>query len=466
MTIFNFGISENLHVIEGKTYKIKPYYTDLILSFIVKKMLTNELQFGYVDIPSIELKKTYDKYWVYIDFLKTKNVIQVRNHSDKHKRCKGYRFDYVFLEKIEIQSITLNKTLTTNSNTIDYPEIIPIEDQAMVSYQTIQRLKRDFESVEVKLDKIEKVRYEDSAYVDAPKYFRSLIQLHKLKEGGDFKKFEFKANRLYTNFSFISGFYRTRNILLNGETLVEFDVSSSFPVMFGIFALKINPEIIHDNDFVEYCTLLKSGKFYDNLTATLNLNLNSNNSKLKVNSQGFAIANRKLTRNNTKELFQKLLNGKKNRSAYIKGYSNPFIKDIFQMKFGCLNEILENLKSRGEKVYYKLSKLETEFIFSVVEELYNKISGIKILTLHDAIFVSKLHGEQVKIIWEENTKKLYDLLPDNYDNSSNQFLEEIGIFEEDFLTHQNKQSYNSIKPNSYENNWDDFFDDFIDDDDF
>ena len=144
-------------------------------------------------------------------------------------------------------------------------------------------------------------------------------------------KFEFTANRLYTSFSFISGFYRTKNILLNNETLVEFDLSSSFPLMFAIHALKVNPKIVNDYDFKEYCTQLKTGNFYTNLTFKLNENINIDSKKLKKDKDGLPIANRKLSRNDTKELFQKLLNSKKNRNSYIKGFSNPHINKIFDV---------------------------------------------------------------------------------------------------------------------------------------
>ena len=59
--------------------------------------------------------------------------------------------------------------------------------------------------------------------------------------------------------------------------------------------------------------------------------------------------------------------------------SEPIDGDVF--------EIIEEVKSNNEQLYYKLSKIESEFIFEIVRDLYTQYPQTKILTCHDAISI-------------------------------------------------------------------------------
>jgi len=429
MNILKFNFKQTTFKIKGKEYKIKPQYVDYILSFIVNRMINDsELKNGYVDIPSITFRKLYDKYWIYIGYLIDIEVLERKPYSVKNHVCYGYRFCYQFIRDLQITEVVLNNT---SERCTDCKEI-PVEDQALVNYKTIQRLKSDFLTAEIDTTNIDRVRIEYTAYVDSKKFFYNVIQLNKWKTGSDHIHFEWKSNRLYNNFSFLSSHYRKNNVKLNGESIVEYDISSSFPLMLAILCLKVNPDIANDHDFKKYCTSIKQKTFYEDLTKSLNLTKDCDKTKCKVDKYGNQIGHREFTKDVTKRLFQIFINGDNSRVPFIEGFSNSFIKEQFGLKYPCINEIITDIKSNNDKIYYKLSKIESEFIFEIIEEVYDKIPGIKILTCHDAIYVPINYSERVEDIWKSHMQDLYDKLPDTIEKSTfdSKLYEGIGIYED------------------------------------
>ena len=269
--------------------------------------------------------------------------------------------------------------------------------------------------------------------MDAKKYFYNIIHLHKWKSGNEHNYFEWKSNRLYTNFTFLSSHYRKSNIKLNGESLVEFDISSSFPLMLAIYCIKVNPDIVNDYDFKEYCTSIKQKSFYEDLTVSLNRTKDCDSKKAKTDTYGNQITNRRFTKDIVKKLFQIFLNGDSARTAYVEGYSNSFIREQFQLKYPPVYEIIEGVKSNNEQIYYKLSKIESEFIFGIVGDLYNKVPDLKVVTCHDALYIPLPYKEIGTEVWDMHMKSLLETLPDNIDRLKvdSSFLEELGMYEED-----------------------------------
>ncbi len=95
MNILKFNFEPAVFTIKGKDYKIKPAYIDLILSFIVDRIIyTEKLVNGYVEIPAFAFKKLYDNYWIYIAYLIKSGVIERKPYSVSNHICYGYRFCY------------------------------------------------------------------------------------------------------------------------------------------------------------------------------------------------------------------------------------------------------------------------------------------------------------------------------------------------------------------------------------
>ncbi|MEI7676123.1 MAG: hypothetical protein WCJ03_05025, partial [Bacteroidales bacterium] len=109
MTNLKFNIPTTSFTHKGKTYRIKSSKIDLILSFIVNRILIDTTtKNGYVDIPSIALKKLYDNYWIYIAFLIDQNIIERSPYSITKHKCMGYRFCYTFMQRLTISSVEFN----------------------------------------------------------------------------------------------------------------------------------------------------------------------------------------------------------------------------------------------------------------------------------------------------------------------------------------------------------------------
>lgn len=440
MNILKFNFKPTVFSIKGKDYKIKPGHVDLILSFIVDRIIyTEESVNGYVDIPALTLKKLYDNYWVYIAYLIEKGIIERKPYSVTNHTCYGYRFCYQFIRNLQITEVVLNDP---SDRKTDCKEI-PVEDQAFVDYRIIQRLKSDFLSAEIDITNIDRVRIENTAYVDAKKYFYNVIQLFKWKAGNEHICFDWKSNRLYNNFTFLSSHYRKSNVKLNNESIVEFDISSSFPLMLAVYCIKVNPGIVNDNDFKEYCTSIKQKSFYDDLTDSLNITKDCDSRKVKLDKNGNEIAHRPFTKDIVKRLFQIFINGDTNRVPFIEGYSNSFIKEQFALKYPCIYEIIEGVKSSNEQIYYKLSKIESEFIFEIVQDLYNNVPGVKLLTCHDAIYLPIYYKEIGAEVWDKHMESLLNTLPDNIVRTEfdSTIMEEFEMYEDEEIYVEKRKDF-------------------------
>lgn len=430
MNILKFNFKATVFSIKGKDYKIKPAYIDLILSFIVDRIIyTEKLVNGYVEIPAFAFKKLYDNYWIYIAYLIKSGVIERKPYSVSNHICYSYRFCYQFIRNLQITEVELNNPSETNT---DYKEI-PLEDQALIDYRIIQRLKSDFQSVEIDTSNIDRVRIDNSAYVDTKKYFYNVVQLFKWKSGGAHHFFNWKSNRLYTNFTFLSSHYRLSNVRLNNEPTVEFDISSSFAIMLAVYCIKVRPEIVNDYDFREYCTSIKQKSFYSDLTKILNQTKDCDAKKVRTDGNGNEITHRVFTKEVVKKLFQIFINGDSCRTPFIEGYSNSFIREQFALKYPCVFEIIEEVKSNNEQLYYKLSKIESEFIFEIVRDLYTQYPQTKILTCHDAISIPFSYKKVSEMIWNTHMDSLLNNLPDNIEkcNFDCTVLNGVEIYEEE-----------------------------------
>jgi hypothetical protein len=273
---------------------------------------------------------------------------------------------------------------------------------------------------------------DESKYVDLSRWFRNIVQLHKWKNVSSI--FKLKANRIYSNFTFLSSYVRKECISLSGEAIQEFDIHNSFPVMLAVYAIQQNPGIKKDHDFIKYCTWVKSGKLYNNLVEVLNRYLDSDTTtrekkyqkqvakaqkhyeetgeKLKI-ADFRDTPKRRLTRKAVKELFQIYLNGDKKRNPLVKGYGDSFIRKQMKQYFPCIDEIVSNDKANNAMIYYILSKIETNFIIGIIEELFAHYPNIRLLTVHDSIYYPVSFSKKVEEVWYRHLNILYNMLPDD-----------------------------------------------------
>ena len=429
MLIFKFSIGNVNYNYKGSMVRMKDDNFNLVLSVIARKLMDKrtELKMGFIEIPSEIFKSEYDNYAVYIDYLVHNKVVQRKPYDPENHICFGYRFTDSFIRALTIQGVIY----------YDYDKIkkcntIISNSDIVIDKQLLNRLKRDFYSVKFDLNNIVKPYIEGTNYVDSGKYFRNVFNLYKWSKGKNYRSFSISSNRFYTNFTTLSSEVRRQNILLNNEALVEFDISSSFPKMLGLYCKLVNPEIEKDPDFVKYCTVVKGGTFYDLLAYELNKTINSDNNNIRTNKQGQQVSHKLLDKKAVKQLFQVFLNGNVKRTPYLKGYSNSFIREQFAMLFPCVAEEIIKVKEADEKIYFKLVKIETQFILNVVADLYSRFPKVKVLVLHDAIYVPNSFELQVKNVWDLHINNLLSELPDDLmDNPlTPNLLKDFGMYDD------------------------------------
>lgn len=362
---------------------------------------------GYVDIP----KKSFNRFKngdIILEYLRMMGFIE-RSYYIKNYKAFGYRFSVNLIDDLELDKVNFE------TKDITHDEFLKKEARfdLKIDDKIIKRLKKDFDSVTFQGDFIDKDYNGSGSFIDVSKWFSNNLRFEKWKRGHT--NFTWSSNRLYTNFTYLSSQARTKNILLSGEQLAEFDIHNSFPLMLSLYYLKTNPEMKDDYDIKEFTKSVLSGNFYSKLTWGLNSIRNCNKEGvLEYDEDGNVLkadySTRLISRNETKQLFQVFLNSKTKRNGFINHVSTD-IKSYMKMKYPDIYSFVEELNVDDDKCYDYLVSLETDIIFKIIKDIYSRVEDIEMLTCHDAIYVKQSQAEEVSIIWEEWMTKLTNRLP-------------------------------------------------------
>jgi hypothetical protein len=487
------GLDDGKTIIGGKSVKLFSRNFDKILNLLLSKMLIKGVNHkdGYVDISSLALKATLDNYKPYIQYLIEKNylerdyfVYKTNGRVNPEYFYKNYRkskpFGFRLTETFK-QSITIKRVIfvpNNNESKIIYkPTDKSLKNKSTnsldINPETIKRLKKDFKSCQILNTEIQKTNYPRSKFIDIAKYFYNQALLFKWKSGDE--TFKFSTGRLYTNFTRISSHVRLSNIQLNNEYLKCKDISNSFPLMLSIYCVKQNPDLVHDADFIEYCSWVKSGTFYQELTNGINqirnvdeksrlnsINLNSKKSELVDFDSENLKSKRIFSKDLLKILFQIYLNGKIESVPHYMGYGNSLINEFMKTKFPCIHEHIIKIKEGQECVYDVLVKIESDFIFNVVGQLYKQYDKIKLLTVHDSIYTNESDFNKLEVEWDKQFQELIAELPAetisqrNDEIDCNIEIEELD--DEEFINETDYSYQRRMFTDFIEEDEDDFFD--------
>lgn len=125
-------------------------------------------------------------------------------------------------------------------------------EQHYIDSDLFEHLLSDFKSCSIDFDlsrdQLEKTKDEWDRFIDIQKWFINNLNLYRWKKG--YLTFGFESNRLYSNFTYLSGHVRKNNILLKNERIVEYDIHNSFGIMLAVYCLSVNPEIKDDYEFI------------------------------------------------------------------------------------------------------------------------------------------------------------------------------------------------------------------------
>jgi hypothetical protein len=423
MINFEFKIQDNIkYQYKGELIILRNKNLNAILNLIANNILNIGVnKNGYVEINNTKFRSAYKRYEPYLSYLLTNGLVE-RDYYIKTKKAYGYRFTEIFKETIEISKIYYSSCTNTKSKIQKY------HPDMSISSSVYERLKNDFLSADViynpQKEQLEKTKDEWGNFYDIQKWLYNNSELFKWSKGYVF--FKWSSKRLYTNFVKLSSHIRTNNIQLNNEKIVEFDIKSSFPLMFAQYCLDVKPELYHDYDFKSYCTSVIYGKFYDELMRGLNSIRNTTKGDHESD-----FSTRLLSQKEAKTLFQIYLNGNKNKVHYLNGIRCD-INKYMEFQYPSIHEILGQIKDDGKKPYDELVQVETRTVFEVIEELYDTYNDIRILTCHDAIYVPELYETKTRTIWEQHLGNIKSILPIESDvKLDTSTLESLGIFWDD-----------------------------------
>ena len=424
MITFEFKLQDKIkYQYKGKPIILRKKNLNTILSFIANKILNQKAnKNGYVDIHNSKFRSAFSRYEPYLSYLLVNGLVERDYYlnTENKKKPYGYRFTERCKEQIEISDIFYSP-----DTIISKKKIQKHDSDVSINNSVYNRLKMDFLSADIiynpPKEQIEKTKDDWGNFYDIQKWLYNNSELLKWSKGYVF--FKWSSERLYTNFVKLSSHVRTNNIQLNNEEIVEFDIKSSFPLMFAQYCLNEKPEIFHDYDFKTYCTSVINGRFYDDLMH----GLNSIRNCTKGNKES-DFSTRLLSQKEAKILFQMYLNGNKNKVHYLNGVRCD-INKYMEFQYPSIHEILGQLKDDGKKPYDELVQIETRTVFEIIGELYDSFSDIKILTCHDAIYVPKSYETKTRKIWDKHMDKLKSQLPIESDIELDiPSLESFGIF--------------------------------------
>ena len=268
MIKFEFKINDKIeYQYDDETVILTQKNLNTILDLIANEILNKGVnKNGYVDIHSSKFSSAFERYEPYLSYLLRYEMVE-RDYYIKNEKPYGYRFTELFKGYMEISKIYYNTDLNENPKNIqEYDSTISINKSVY------HRLTKDFLNAQViyypQKEQIEKTKDEWDNFININKWLYNNTELCKWKKRYVF--FKWSRQRLYTNFVNLSSHVRAKNIKLNNEKIVEFDITSSFPLMLAQFCLKQKPEIFEDYEFRKYCTAVIEGKFYNELMAGLN----------------------------------------------------------------------------------------------------------------------------------------------------------------------------------------------------
>ena len=373
---FQFLPESLLEISKQKTFiykskKLKSSYViDIIHNLLLKYYFKKENLFS---LSSTILKDKYGYlYNYYINYLKENKIIILereylagsnsRIYSLNTNIINGKIFRFKNLDKVLIKKY-LNKYFQLEidkNNTIDKDIKI--------------KLINDLHCVQVDYDKA--TYYLDSLKLnDNDIYNRNLYSVDSIKNKHIFYHFD-GYGRLHTNFTILKSFIRKNCLLIDSEETVEFDLKNSQPLFLSKLMKDSKSKIINTFELELFSRLVQNGNYYQYLIDNLGLK----------------------SKEEAKEITYKILFG---RSRV-----NHSIDKNFKKLFPTIYKFIRQYKKDNSDyriLAYTLQKAESNLIFNKIIRSISIINpGIKIITVHDSIIISKKYRDIVSNIFYQN----------------------------------------------------------------
>lgn len=332
--------------------------------------------------------------------------------------CTDSDFDYSFLEVEDDKSWDLydDWSSTRQGDTISSLEVIP---------ECCEKARNFLDSSSyVKVDELGK---------EEKKRFRSqyrnckwLVSLSNGKIGSC--KVDDKGGRFYSMMVGLGKEYRRNCLRLDGERIVEVDVSSSQPTLIG---LKVKKETGITSQWLSHCL---KGDFYEWVKEMTGVKVKRDKVKKYVMRYLFSCYGPDLPKTyegghlppDEKEGTQGYKRFEQRLTSYLKDYDPDIYALIEQHKRHPYWNDKVWTDKRGKKHFGKwcsglpveMQKVEVEYIKTCLSRLPE---GLQFYTIHDSICVKESEGEMVKAVMELVSQEIYgEKISVKVENTSNE----------------------------------------------
>jgi len=354
---------------------------ELMMRYYVYKndTIDKELKFP---LSSILLRKKYGHlYNYYINFLREKEFIIMTSDYFNGKSARIYKINRTYLTDIKWVQVSDKILLKKNSKEFLKTTFLNY-NKSPIPMEIRKKLVDDL--YDVKIDATAALNYlkqlRDDKNISYDKYMKNTMSVENLKSDNIFFKFD-EYGRMHTNFTVLKKHIRKNFLTIDGQQLIELDISNSQPLFLAVLMKRelsasklINPE------FTRFFNLVKSGLIYEELV-----------NKCEVED-----------RDQAKHMMFVVLFGQNGeRAKYNKMFKTVF-PDVLQFIKDYKTE-----KNDHKELSHVLQNLESNFIFDVVvSHVMESYPDIKMFTVHDSLSVSLKDKNKVLEIFEYHQRKL------------------------------------------------------------
>jgi len=383
-----FNYLTKTKTVEHKGINLKTaYLINIIHELILKFYFSNKKYIDYEDtmedvkfnLWSIILRRKYGAHYnIYIDYLVDNEFITMVSNYYASKKAKTYKINHFDLDSIK--RVKTNDAILAKKNTREYLE------QSFTSYckspidpKMRKKLLDDLYFISIDYEKALSLLNDmkDKGQIEINKYYKNHTSIDSIKNHYLFFKFD-EYGRFHTNFTVLKKEIRQKYLQIDGEEITEIDIRNSQPLFLSILLREsADPS---NEEIKKFEWLVREGLFYDYLA-----------DHFKGQS-----------RSEIKLLTYKVLFGHNG----INSTENKMFKSVFPniydyvLKYKEVNEDYRYLA-------HTLQKKESDFIFGVViKEIYEKIPGIRLFTVHDSISYPIKYKNKVEEIFKRNLKEL------------------------------------------------------------
>jgi hypothetical protein len=364
--------------LEYKGHQLKTdYLINIIHDIILRYYFTNEVVFDYW---SLILRSKYGKtYNIYIDYLIEKEFISMVSNYFVGKKTKTYKVNNI--EEKEIIRCKINDKIILKKHSKEFLMKNFINyNSSPIDVKLRYILVDDLYHVNIMYK--EASEYLENSYnngLEKSKYLKNLNSIDSIERNNIFFKFD-EYGRLHTNYTILKKEIRHNYLNIDGEDIEEIDIKNSQPFF---FAQLLKNEIGIDNfnnECNRFLELVNNGLIYDDLCEKLSLKDRDEAKKM---------------------MYRVLFGGNKDKCV-----ENISFNKIYPTIFTYLIEIKDN-DGHYSKMSHNLQRMESNFIFGkVVSNIKERYPYVKLFTVHDSICYPKIYSNEVKLIFNNELKKL------------------------------------------------------------